>query len=188
MEEAVPTPQIETSRLLLREWRAVDRAPFAALNADPRVCEHLAAPLTRAESDDLLDRIEDCWREHGYGLWAVERLDRRELVGFVGLWPAEFDAPFTPAVEVGWRLAPQHWGLGFATEAGVAALRYAFDLLALPEIVSFTAAGNVRSRRVMERLGLAHDVAGDFDHPELPGVPHVLYRVTQQRWRRVSRP
>ena len=176
-----PIPRIRTARLLMREWRDDDLAPFAALNADPRVTEHFASPLTPAESDDLVDRIRTCWQERAYGLWALERNDTCDFVGYVGLWPAEFDAPFTPAVEVGWRLASEHWGLGFATEAGHEALRYGFEAVGLAEIVSFTAAANARSRRVMERLGLRRDPDGDFAHPAMPpGDParsHVLYRV-----------
>jgi RimJ/RimL family protein N-acetyltransferase len=179
------TPRLETQRLLLREWLDADRGPFAALNADPRVSEHLVSPLTRAESDDLVDRIEECWRQRGYGLWAVERTDRAAFIGYVGLWPAEFDAPFTPAVEVGWRLAVEHWGHGFATEGGRAAVAYAFDVLGLGEIVSFTAGANTRSRQVMERLGMRRDPAGDFAHPSVPrghrARSHVLYRLCRDR-------
>ncbi len=121
------TPRIRTDRLLMREWREDDLAPFAALNADPRVTEHFASPLSPAESDDLVEHIRTCWRERGYGLWALERTDTGVFVGYAGLWPAEFEAPFTPAVEVGWRLAAGHWGHGFATEAGAEALRYGFE-------------------------------------------------------------
>jgi RimJ/RimL family protein N-acetyltransferase len=137
--------------------------------------------LTPADSDALVDDIEACWRERGYGLWAVERLDSGAFVGYTGLWPAEFDAPFTPAVEVGWRLAVDHWGHGFATEAGRAALRYGCEVVGLREVVSFTAAANTRSVRVMQRLGMRRDVDGDFAHPAMPpGHParlHVLYRL-----------
>jgi RimJ/RimL family protein N-acetyltransferase len=175
------TPRIRTERLLMREWRNDDLAPFAVLNADPRVTEHFASSLTPPESDDLVERIRTCWRERGYGLWALERTDTGEFIGYTGLWPAEFDAPFTPAVEVGWRLAPEHWGHGFATEAGHEAVRYGFETVGLPEIVSFTATGNARSRRVMERLGLQRDPDGDFAHPAMPpghaARSHVLYRL-----------
>lgn len=176
-----PVPQLRTERLLLRDWRADDRDAFAAMNRDPRVVEHLLGPLSRAESDALVQRIQQCWRELGYGLWAVERADRGCFIGFAGLWPVAFDAPFTPAVEVGWRLAAEHWGRGFATEAAREALRHGFSVAGLTEIVSFTAVGNVRSQRVMQRLGMRRDRAGDFDHPAVPsGHParaHVLYRL-----------
>lgn len=175
------TPTIRTERLLMRGWRAEDRRPFALLNADPRVAAHLAGVMTPGESDEMVERVQECWRRRGYGLWAVERVDSGAFIGYVGLWPALFDAPFTPAVEVGWRLAAEHWGHGFATEGGRAALAYAFEDLGLAEVVSFTAVGNVRSRRVMERLGMRQDPSGGFEHPALePGHParrHVLYRI-----------
>ncbi len=165
---------------MLRRWRAADRDPFAALNADPVVMEHFVAPLTRGESDGLVDRIEDHFDREGWGLWAVEVADTGTFIGFTGLWPATFDAPFTPAVEVGWRLAQEGWGQGYATEAARASLQDGFDRVGLDEVVSMTAVGNSRSRSVMERLGMARDPADDFDHPNVPvGHPirrHVLYR------------
>lgn len=181
-------PELRTSRLLLRRWRDADREPFAALNADPVVMEHFPAPLGRAESDALVDRVEHGLEERGWGLWAVEVPGAAAFVGFVGLNPATFDAPFTPAVEVGWRLAREHWGHGYATEGARAALDFGFETLALDEIVSFTTHGNVRSRRVLERLGMRHDPADDFNNPNVaPGDslrPHVLYRLDRARWRR----
>jgi RimJ/RimL family protein N-acetyltransferase len=188
MPDPRAAPQITTERLLLREWREPDREAFAQMNADPRVSEFLLGPITRADSDEMVDRIHSCWSRRGFGLWAVERRDSGSFIGFVGLWPATFDAHFTPAVEVGWRLAAEHWGRGFATEGGRAALRYGFDDLGLDEIVSFTAETNTRSRRVMERLGMRHDGDGDFDHPAMPADhparPHVLYRLPHSRWSR----
>ena len=187
---AVPT--IETERLVLRPWGGDDRDSFAHMNADPRVSEHLVGPMSRADSDGMVDRVETCWRERGYGLWAVERRDRGCFVGYVGLWPAVFDAHFTPAVEVGWRLAPAHWGRGFATEGGRTALGYGFESLGLDEIVSFTAVANVRSWRVMERLGMRRDHDGDFEHPVVPrghpARPHVLYRLDRAAWEREGAP
>lgn len=175
---------IETPRLRLRRWHPDDRAPFAALNADPVVMEHLPALLTPEQSDAMVERIEACFDEHGFGLWATEILhgpDNGRFIGYVGLWPATFEAHFTPAIEVGWRLARPYWGRGYATEAARAATADGFGRLGLAEIVSFTAAGNRRSRRVMEKLGMTHDPADDFDHPGLPdGHPlrrHVLYRL-----------
>ncbi len=187
MAGAVDVPEVRTDRLLLRAWRDRDAEPFAAMNADPAVAEHLVEPLTRERSDALLSRIEDHWRQHGYGLWAVERVDDGAFVGFTGLARATFETPFTPAVEVGWRLVPEYWGCGFATEAGRAALAFAFDRLGLGEVVSFTTTGNSRSRAVMERIGMRRDPSGDFEHPNVPVGhrvrPHVLYRVTAEEHR-----
>ncbi|GAA0638248.1 GNAT family N-acetyltransferase [Sporichthya brevicatena] len=172
---------MSTDRLLLRGWRESDREPFAALNADPEVTEFLLGPMTRAESDAMVDRIEASFAAKGYGLWAVEVVGGPEFVGYVGLWDPTFEAPFTPAVEIGWRLARSAWGHGYATEGAQAALRYAFGTVGLAEVVSFTAAVNVRSRAVMERLGMTRDPDEDFDHPRVavdsPLHRHVLYRL-----------
>jgi RimJ/RimL family protein N-acetyltransferase len=174
-------PQLTTERLLLRPWREEDREPFAALNADPAVMEHFPSMLSRSQSDALAERIDSDLRRLGYGLWAVEVPGEASFIGFVGLQRTDDDLPFDQTTEVGWRLARSHWGRGLATEAARAALAFAFGELALGEIVAFTYAGNLRSRRVMERLGMRHDRAGDFIHPELsaghPLAPHVLYRI-----------
>jgi RimJ/RimL family protein N-acetyltransferase len=179
-------PELRTSRLILRPWRDTDPAPFAALNADPVVMEQFPAPLRREESDDLADRIAADIDERGWGLWAVEITGTATFAGFIGLNPATFDAPFTPAVEVGWRLAREHWGHGYATEGARAALAFGFDALALEEIVSFTTHGNARSRRVMERLGMRRDPADDFDNPNVADNHelrrHVLYRLDRATW------
>lgn len=180
-------PRITTDRLLLREWRPADREPFAAMNADPEVAEFLSKTLDRAASDAFLDRIEAAWEADGFGLWAVERREDGALLGFTGLAAPTFEAHFTPAVEVGWRFARFAWGHGFATEAARAALRFGFVELDLAEIVSFTVPANVRSRAVMERLGMTRDPADDFENPNLPPGhpirPHVLYRLSRDRWR-----
>jgi RimJ/RimL family protein N-acetyltransferase len=177
-----------TERLILRDWREEDREPFAALNADPLVMEHYRAPLTRAESDAFIDRASVQIAERDWGLWAIERRADGRLIGSAGLWQIPWDAPFTPAVEVGWRLAFDTWGNGYATEAGAASIADGFDRLGLDEIVSMTVPANVRSRAVMERLGLTHDPADDFDHPQMPvGHPlarHVLYRIDRATWLR----
>jgi RimJ/RimL family protein N-acetyltransferase len=179
-------PELRTDRLVLRRWRDEDREPFAALNADPVVMEFFPGRLSRQKSDDFVDRIEAGFEERGYGLWAVEVPEVAPFIGFVGLNPATFDAPFTPALEVGWRLQRSGWGQGYATEGGRAALAFAFDELGVDEVVSFTTVRNQRSRRVMERLGLRHDSDGDFEHPELPEHhpirPHVLYRIARAAW------
>jgi ribosomal-protein-alanine N-acetyltransferase len=173
--------ELLTDRLMLRRWRPEDRAPFAAMNADPVVMEHFPAPLHRAASDALVDRIERSFDEHGYGLWALERRADGAFLGFTGLLDVGFDARFAPALEVGWRLAADAWGQGYATEAGRASLTHAFDVVGVDEVVSFTATVNVPSQRVMQRLAMTHDPADDFDHPLIePGDPlrrHVLYRV-----------
>lgn len=175
-----------TERLILRPWRREDRAPFAELNADPEVMQHFPRPLTRAESDQTADQIEAHFREHGFGPWAVEVRGGPSFVGVVGLKHVDFEAPFTPAVEVLWRLARSAWGHGYATEAAARVLRFAFLELDLHAVVSFTATVNVRSRRVMERLGLQHESASDFDHPKLPPGDrlrrHVFYRLTRDDW------
>ena len=171
---------LTTNRLLLRRWRPSDRAPFAALNADLRVMECFPSTLTTAESDAMVDRIEAHFAEKGFGLWVVEVPGVAEFIGFIGLSTPRFTAHFTPCVEIGWRLACEHWGHGYATEGAKAALTYGFQTLKLPEIVAMTAVGNHRSRHVMEKLGMTHDSSDDFDHPLLPAghpiTPHVLYR------------
>jgi RimJ/RimL family protein N-acetyltransferase len=150
------------------------------LNADPRVTEFLSKPLDRAESDALVTRIRNHFAERGFGLWAVQVSGRADFIGFVGLTVPSFEAHFTPCVEMGWRLAREHWGHGYATEAARAALDFGFRHLGLAEIVSFTVPANQRSRAVMERIGMTRSAADDFEHPALPeGHPlrrHVLYR------------
>jgi RimJ/RimL family protein N-acetyltransferase len=181
-----PIPRLMTDRLLLREWRDEDRQPFAELNADPRVAEFLGQPLDRAASDALVDRIVAHWAADGHGQWAVERVEDGGFLGFTGLAAPSFETAFTPCVEVGWRFAATAWGHGYATEAARAALRFGFEDLDLDEIVSFTTVANVRSRAVMERLGMTSDPADDFDHPRLkaddPLRPHVLYRLGRATW------
>jgi RimJ/RimL family protein N-acetyltransferase len=172
---------LHTGRLLLRRWRQSDLAPFARINADPDVTEFLAGRLSPAESDAVAQSIGEHFDRHGFGLWAVEVPEVADFIGFIGLSIPAFEAPFTPCVEVGWRLARAHWGQGYATEGARAALAFGFDDLNLDEIVSFTTVTNRRSRAVMERLGMHRDPADDFDHPALPAGhplrPHVLYRV-----------
>jgi RimJ/RimL family protein N-acetyltransferase len=175
-------PSLRTGRLLLRRWRAEDREPFAAINADAEVMEHYPATLSRERSDALIERFEDGFREHGYGLWAVEIPGERRLAGYVGLAPVEIDVAFAPAVELGWRLARECWGRGIAYEAARASCAFAFTRLALTELVAYTAAVNERSRRLMERLGMTRDPAEDFAHPGIAAggrlQPHVLYRLS----------
>lgn len=171
--------EFETDRLRLRQWKASDRDPFAVLNADPRVMEFFPSLFTRTESDAMADRCESLIQERGWGFWAVESKDLGEFIGFVGLHTPSALLPFSPCVEIGWRLAFEHWGKGLASEAAKGALRVAFQSLGLEEIVSFTAVGNRRSRAVIERLGMRE--SGTFDHPQVPeGSPlrlHSLYRL-----------
>ena len=179
---------LSNGRVRLRRWCHEDREAFAAMNADPRVMEFFLSRLNRVESDAMVDRIEQHFSDRDFGLWAVEVPDVAPFVGFTGLAVARFSAHFTPCVEVGWRLAFEHWGHGYATEAARLALGYGFGSLALSEIVSFTSATNHRSRAVMERLGMHRDPADDFDHPAIPeGHPlrrHVLYRLGSDSYER----
>ena len=180
--------ELETERLRLRGWREGDLAPLAALNADPRVMEHFPKVLSLAESEAMLGRVRAHWAAHGFGWWVVERRDDSAFLGIAGLLRPSFEAHFTPCVELGWRLATDAWGYGYATEAARAVVRHGFEALAprLREILAFTVPGNARSRQVMDRLGMRHDPADDFDHPKLPeGHPlrrHVLYRLDRANW------
>ena len=170
---------LRTERLVLRQWTAADRDGYAALNADAETMRYFPSTLSRDESDAMVGRMQAGLESNGWGLWAVEH--DGEFLGFTGLAVPAFEAPFTPAVEVGWRFARSAWGKGFATEAARAAVAFGFDRLGLTEIVSFTTVANQRSRRVMERIGMTTDPADDFLHPRLdadsPIRPHVLYRL-----------
>ena len=175
---------IQTERLLLRRWKKEDREPFYRLNSDPLVMEFMPACLTRSESDQLVDRITEHFRKRNFGLYAVELRENHSFIGYVGLAVPSFEASFTPCVEIGWRLSADHWGRGLATEGAQVVVKHAFSELRLDEIVSFTVPENVRSRRVMEKIGMTHDASEDFDHPNLPkGHPlqrHVLYRLRRR--------
>ena len=173
--------ELRTARLLLRNWRESDLEPFAEMNADPEVMRYFRAPLTRERSDALAEKSRADIDAVGWGLWVVEIADDGAFAGFVGLADRRGTAHIVPAVEVGWRLARKHWGRGYATEAARAAVAYGFDEVGLDEIVSFTSAVNLPSRRVMERIGMTYDPADDFENPDLPEGsplrPHVLYRL-----------
>jgi RimJ/RimL family protein N-acetyltransferase len=177
---------LQSERLTLRPWQQSDREPFARLNADPRVMEYFPALHTREQSDASIDRFSAHLEQHGFGMWALEAHGVAPFIGMLGLNIPRFEAHFTPCVEIGWRLAAEHWGHGYAIEAARLALRFAFEDLGLPEIVSFTTPQNQRSRRVMETLGMKHDPSGDFDHPTVPeGHPlrrHVLYRMRADQY------
>ncbi|HEX4999241.1 MAG TPA: GNAT family N-acetyltransferase [Terriglobia bacterium] len=159
---------LETDRLLLRRWKDSDREPFAAMNANPRVMEFFPSCLSREESDEFIDRAESHFDIHGFGLFATELKADHAFIGFIGLHVATFQAHFTPCVEIGWRIAEPYWGRGLATEGAREVIRFAFEHLRLDSLVSFTAPENMASRRLMEKLGMTHDPAEDFDHPRLP--------------------
>jgi RimJ/RimL family protein N-acetyltransferase len=177
--------EFKTPRLRLRPWRASDREPFAAMNADPAVMEFFPSLQSRDNSDASIDAWQSQFASQGWSNWAAELIESGEFIGFVGLSVPRRALPFSPCVEIGWRLARRFWGKGLATEAAGGALRVGFERLSLAEIVSFTAVGNSRSRAVMERIGMrnAHQ---DFEHP---GVPeghalrlHCLYRISGSQW------
>jgi RimJ/RimL family protein N-acetyltransferase len=172
---------LQTRRILLRRWRDSDREPFAALNSDPRVMRFFPALLSREESDALVQRIERDFEKRGFGLFAAELSADRAFIGFIGLSVPDFEAHFTPCVEIGWRLAADCWNQGLATEGAREVLRHAFDSLRLDEIVARTVPANLASRRVMEKIGMTRAPEDDFDHPKLPESHalrrHVLYRI-----------
>ena len=174
-------PELETERLILRRWRGTDLDAFAALNANSRVMEFFPAPLTRDQTAAGIARMEAKFDKHGFSFWALEEKATGDLAGFTGLNRPDLEAPFMPAVEIGWRLAHRFWGQGYASEAARAALAFGFGALQLDEIVAFTARGNLRSQAVMRRLGMSYDPADDFEYaaapPGHPLRPHVLYRL-----------
>jgi len=182
MTEVVPADGsgLATSRLRLRRWRDADRAPFATMCADPDVMQYFPCTMSAAESDEFVDRVVAGFARRGFGWWAVEIPGRTPFAGFIGLSTPAFDAHFTPCVEIGWRLAREHWGQGYATEGAQACMAFGFEALKVQEIVAFTAHENLRSRRVMEKIGMQHDAADDFDHPAIPAGhrlrSQVLYR------------
>ena len=182
--------RMETSRLVMRRWIDDDRAPFAAMNADPEVMRYFPTSLDRAESDALVDRIEEQFHSYGFGLWALERRSDAAFLGFTGLSPVHDDLPYSGEVEVGWRLARAAWGQGYASEAAREALRVGFTGVRLERIVSLTAAINTPSRRVMQRIGMHRDPTDDFEHPALPNASplrrHVLYRLSRSEWTSAS--
>jgi RimJ/RimL family protein N-acetyltransferase len=182
----MPAIEFETQRLRLRQWRRADYAPLADLNADPKVMEFFPATQDRKASEASAEQMHAEISERGWGLWAVERRDTSEFIGFVGLHVPASPLPFMPCVEVGWRLAAAHWGQGFASEAGAGALQIGFERAQIPEIVSFTAVNNKRSRAVMARIGM-RDTGVTFQHPKVPLKnplrQHCLYLLTRDQWR-----
>jgi RimJ/RimL family protein N-acetyltransferase len=179
--------ELQTERLRLRQWRDSDREAFVAMGQDPRVMEFFPELADRATSELLIDHWQSNILRNGWGFWAAERLDTGEFIGFVGLQVPSKPFPFSPCVEVGWRLAHSHWGHGFASEAARHSLRFGFEVLGLDEIVSFTTLGNARSQAVMQRIGMRRDAA-TFEHPRIaeghPQREHCLYRLTREEWAR----
>ncbi len=177
---------VSTPRLVLRRWQPSDRNPFAAMNADPRVMEYFPRPFTVEESHQAIDRIEAGFEQRGFGLCAVELQADHSFIGFIGLSVPNFTAHFTPCIEIGWRLAARAWGNGYASEGAKAIAAHAFETLKLDQIVSFTAEQNLRSRRVMEKLGMTFNPDDSFDHPNFPLGHllrrHVLYRLRAQEF------
>ncbi|MBU6339700.1 MAG: GNAT family N-acetyltransferase [Rickettsiales bacterium] len=175
--------QIETNRLVLRQWKNDDAEKFAQMNQDERVIEFLRAPMSLKDCQNFITKVEKHFELNGFGLWAVELKDSKEFIGFVGLNIPDFESHFTPCVEIGWRLAYEYWGKGYATEAAREVLKIAFEKLNLNEIVAFTAENNFRSISVMEKIGMKRDFEGDFNHPKLPLnhklSKHILYRKKQ---------
>jgi RimJ/RimL family protein N-acetyltransferase len=176
---------IETDRLILRTWKEEDAEPYYQINQDPKVIEFLRGPLTIKQCRDFTVAANRHQDELGYTLWAAELKENGVLIGFIGLNDPDFfsasDLPFTPHIEIGWRLGSQYWGKGYATEGAKACLAYGFEKVRLSEIVSFTVPQNLRSIRVMEKIGMKRDPKGDFEHPKLAPdhrlSKHVLYRI-----------
>jgi 3-dehydroquinate dehydratase / shikimate dehydrogenase len=186
----MPAPQLESERCILRQWKDEDLSIFTKMNQDPLVMEFFPATLTASQSKKLAENIQQELQTKPYGLWAVELKKGHSFIGFAGLHEQNFEAPFCPCIELGYRLDPSFWGHGFATECGKTIFRYAFETVQLEEVVSFTFIHNFRSRKVMERLGMTHNPEDDFMHPKLaaqdPLRPHVLYRMTKERYLSLS--
>ncbi len=176
---------IKTQRLLLRQWNDSDLPSLTAMNQDPKVMEFIGPVISEKENRAMIERARRSWQDHGYGRFAVEITETSELIGFVGLAQCKFESHFTPAVEIGWRLAHKHWGSGYATEGALAVMNWALAERKLHELVAFSSALNLRSRRVMEKLEMQRNVSDDFLHPNLklgdPLRPCVLYRKQRTR-------
>jgi len=181
----VKISEIETNRLILRQWLPSDYLPFSKLNADLDVMKYYPNTLTESESNSFANKIKTLISKRGWGFWAVVLKDGGCFIGFAGLHKPEVDLPFSPCVEIGWRLSKKYWGNGYATEAAKAALEYAFEVLQLNEVVSFTSVKNIKSKSVMERLNMVN-VMQNFEHPNIPVGhhlrEHVLYKITKAQW------
>lgn len=178
---------ILTERLILREWRPEDAAPFAALNADPAVMRFVRGPIGRTQSDALIARFQEQIDREGFGILAVEEKASGRFIGMIGLHQLRPHIPIAPAVEIAWRIEEALWGQGITTEGARAMLAFGFDEIGLPEIVSYAASGNAASRRVMEKIGLRRSARDDFDHPDLaeddPHRHHAVYRLARDVYR-----
>lgn len=180
--------ELRTPRVLLRQWKDSDMDAWATMNADPQVRRYFAATLNRAEAQGEADRIRASIAQRGWGMWALEVPGVHAFAGFVGLNLPGYEAPWMPAVEIGWRLAPGAWHQGYATEGAVAALDFAFTHLQLPQVVALSVPTNTPSHQVMERIGMARDPGADFDHPRVPVESdlrrHILHRIAPEQWRK----
>ncbi len=184
-----PSPiELRTPRVLLRQWKDSDIDAWAAMNADPRVRQYFPGVLTRADAQGEAERIRTAIAQRGWGLWALEVPGIHAFAGFVGLSLPGYEAPWMPAVEIGWRLTPSAWHQGYATEGAAAALHFAFTQLELPQVVALSVPNNVPSHHVMDRIGMVRDVTADFDHPRVPSDSplrrHILHRITPEQWRK----
>jgi len=177
--------ELETKRLILRQWNKEDLEAFSLLNADPEVMEFFPKVLSRKESNAMAEKIKNLISDRGWGFWAVEVKNESAFIGFVGLNEPHYDLPFNPCVEIGWRLAKKYWSKGYATEAGSASLEFAFDQLNLDEVYSFATVHNIKSQAVMERLRLKNTMS-NFNHPAIPKDSplreHVLYKIDKKSW------
>lgn len=181
--------ELKTQRLLLRQWKETDLHYFSDINSDPDVMEYYPSVLSKKESDAFADKIIALIEKNGWGFWAIENLFDNKFIGFVGLHKPDYELPVSPCIEIGWRLAKSSWGNGYATEAGHAAVKLAFEVLKLNEIYSFTSISNERSQAVMRRLQFSN-TNNNFSHPMLPAEStlsqHVLYRLTKEQWDKIE--
>ncbi len=181
---------LETNRILLRQWKNQDLPAFAKLNSDPEVMKYFPNRLNRKESDAIAEKCKSLISENGWGFWALELKNTEEFLGFVGLHSIKADLPFSPCVEIGWRLSKKHWGNGYATESAKTVLDYAFETLKLNDVVSFTTRSNTPSRAIMERLGFSN-THQNFMHPDIPEnsplAEHVLYKISKTIWQKNTR-
>ena len=184
--------ELRTPRVLLRQWKDSDFDTWATMNADPQVRRFFPSTLTHADAQAEADRIRGAIAQRGWGMWALEVPGVHPFAGFVGLNLPGYEAPWMPAVEIGWRLAPSAWHQGYATEGALAALEFAFTQLELPQVVAMSVPGNTPSHQVMERIGMVRDEAADFDHPRVPADSplkrHILHRIAPEQWHKHRAP